>query len=66
MSDKRLSKSTTDKKLSGVLAGVAKYFNVDPSLIRIGFVVLALVTAVFPCIIGYLIADWVLPKDTEV
>ncbi|MGE8204548.1 PspC domain-containing protein [Heyndrickxia sp. NPDC080065] len=66
MSDKRLSKSTTDKKVCGVLAGIAKYFNVDPTLIRLGFIVLALATAIFPCLIGYFLAYLVLPDDTDV
>ena len=34
---KRLAKST-DKKLFGVTGGVAEYFEVDPTLVRIGFV----------------------------
>ena len=66
MSEKKLAKSTTDKKVSGVLGGVAQYFGVDSTLVRIGFIVLTLVTAVAPCVIGYFIAAWMLPKDTEV
>ncbi|QQZ09983.1 PspC domain-containing protein [Heyndrickxia vini] len=65
MSAKRLTKSTMDKKISGVLAGIANYFEVDSNLIRLGFVILCLATAIVPCIIAYLIADWMIPKDTE-
>ena len=36
---KRLVKST-DKKLFGVAGGVAEYFDIDPTLVRVGFVVL--------------------------
>ncbi|MCH8224794.1 MAG: PspC domain-containing protein [Chloroflexi bacterium] len=36
---KRLVKST-DKKLFGVAGGVAEYFDIDPILVRVGFVVL--------------------------
>ncbi|HWO76730.1 MAG TPA: PspC domain-containing protein [Bacillus sp. (in: firmicutes)] len=66
MNKKRLYKSTKDQKLSGVLAGVADYFGIDPAITRIGFIVLALGTVVIPCVIGYLLAAWVLPKDTEI
>ncbi|HLA69126.1 MAG TPA: PspC domain-containing protein [Bacteroidota bacterium] len=39
---KRLRRSSTDRKLYGVCGGLAEYFNVDPSLIRVGFVFFSL------------------------
>ena len=39
-----LTRSTSDKKLSGVAGGLASYLNVDPLLVRIGFAVSALFT----------------------
>lgn len=39
---KRLSRSGDDRKLAGVAGGVARHFELDPSLVRIAFVVLAL------------------------
>ena len=38
---KRLVKST-DKKLFGVAGGVAEYFDIDATLVRVGFVVLCI------------------------
>jgi phage shock protein PspC (stress-responsive transcriptional regulator) len=35
----RLTRSTTDKKIAGVAGGVASYFGLDPTLVRLGFVV---------------------------
>ena len=35
--DKRLYRSRTERMLGGVCGGLAQYFNVDPSLIRIAF-----------------------------
>jgi phage shock protein PspC (stress-responsive transcriptional regulator) len=35
----RMTRSTTDKKLGGVAAGLAAYLGVDPLLVRIGFVI---------------------------
>ena len=37
----RLTRSRDDVIMSGVLAGIAEYFILDPTLIRIGFVVLS-------------------------
>ncbi len=36
--EKRLFRSRTDRKLWGVCGGLAKYFNIDPTLVRILFV----------------------------
>ena len=45
MSDdiKKLNRSTDDRWLAGVCGGLAKYFNVDPTLVRVIFVILALI-----------------------
>lgn len=45
MSDetKKLYRSVDDRWLAGVCGGLGKYFNVDPTLVRVIFVVLALI-----------------------
>lgn len=35
---KRLMKSAIDRKISGVCGGIGEYFNIDPTLIRLAFV----------------------------
>jgi phage shock protein C len=39
---RKLYRSRTDRKLAGVCGGLAQYFNIDPTLIRVLFVVLAI------------------------
>jgi phage shock protein C len=39
---RKLYRSRTDRKLAGVCGGLAQYFNIDATLIRVLFVVLAL------------------------
>jgi len=39
---KRLYRSTTDKKIAGVCGGLAEYFDIDPTIVRVIAVVLAL------------------------
>lgn len=39
---KRLYRSETDKKIAGVCGGLAEYFNIDPAIVRIIFLALAL------------------------
>ncbi|MEX0931372.1 MAG: PspC domain-containing protein [Candidatus Paceibacterota bacterium] len=60
---KKLYLSKDNKKFLGVCAGIAKYFDLDPTLIRVLFVVLALVTVVMPMVIAYFILYFVLPED---
>ena len=42
--NRRLYRSRTDTVIGGVAAGLANYLNTDPALVRVGWVVLALVT----------------------
>ena len=41
-SDKRLYRARSDRKLAGVCAGIADYFGWDPTLVRVGWIVLTL------------------------
>ena len=38
---RKLYRSRTDRKLGGVCGGLAEYFNLDPTLLRVLFIVLA-------------------------
>lgn len=58
----RLYKSN-NKMVDGVCAGIAEYFNLDPTLVRLGFVV-------FTCLGGsglliYIIAAIIMPRNPE-
>lgn len=59
---KKLYRSNTDKMLSGVLGGIAEYFGIDSTLVRILFAAVAVVTAAFPCIMLYIICAIVIPS----
>jgi phage shock protein C len=42
MARKRLYRSVKDKKIAGVCGGLAKYFNIDPAIVRVVFLFSAL------------------------
>ena len=63
MTNKRLYKSSTDKKLCGVCAGIANFFNIDPTIIRVIFAVAAIFTTGFPFTLLYIILAFILPED---
>jgi phage shock protein C len=66
MAKKFLYKSDTDKKLDGVCAGIAEYFDVDPTLIRVGYVFIDVITGVVPGLLAYLVLSLVMPRKAEV
>lgn len=59
----RLTRSSQDKMLFGVCGGLARYFNADPTLVRIVVAVATFFSAIFPGIVLYLILGFVIPSD---
>lgn len=59
---KRLYRSYSDKKIAGICGGLGEYLGVDPTVIRLGTVLVALVTAVIPVAIGYVVAWIIVPE----
>ena len=58
---KRLYRSTTDRIVSGVCGGIAEYLNVDPTLIRVVFVIAVLIGGV--SVFVYIVAIFIIPTD---
>ena len=56
---------SSDKKFLGVCAGVAEYFKIDPTIIRITVACLALYTAIIPALIVYIVMSFVFPQQPE-
>jgi phage shock protein C len=63
---KLLYKSEENKQLDGVCAGLAEYFDTDPTLVRVGYALLTVITGVFPGILGYIVLSIIMPKKSEV
>ena len=62
--NKRLYKSRDDQKLDGVCAGIAKYFDVDPTVIRLAWVLFCAVGG--SGILAYIVCALVIPREPEV
>jgi phage shock protein C len=60
---KKLYRSTSQKMIGGVCGGLAEYFDMDVSLVRLVFVAVCLMTAVLPMTLFYLIAWIVVPVE---
>ena len=64
---KKLYKIEQGKMVCGVCGGIAEYFNLDPSLIRLLFVVAALLFGFgFGGLVAYIIAACILPRKSDV
>lgn len=59
---KRLYRSADNKVFAGVMGGLGEYFNVDPVLLRLGYILLVVFTAFIPGIIAYIVAVFVVPE----
>lgn len=60
MSSKRLYKSREDKMICGVCGGIAEYFDVDPTLVRLGAVLLGCSGGTG--IVAYIVAAVIIPE----
>lgn len=59
---KKLYRSVTDKQISGLCGGIARYFNTDPTVVRLIALIAALCS--FGTVVAiYLIASIVVPKE---
>jgi len=62
---KRLYRSEHDRVIAGVCGGLGQYFDIDPTLIRVVFVILLIATGVFPLLIIYLVMAIVVPLESK-
>lgn len=59
-----LRRSRTNRQIAGVIGGLAEYLRIDPTLLRVIYVVGSIVSAAFPGILVYILL-WLLIPETE-
>ena len=60
-----LYRSQKNKIFAGVIGGVGEYFDVDPTILRLLWLVILIATAVVPGIIVYIISVYIVPEHRE-
>ncbi|MEX0747689.1 MAG: PspC domain-containing protein [Rhodothermales bacterium] len=60
---KKLKRSISNRMMAGVCGGIAEYFNLDPTLVRVAYVVLSLLSAGFPGILVYIVLWVIVPEE---
>jgi phage shock protein PspC (stress-responsive transcriptional regulator) len=60
---KRLMRSSTDRKIAGVCGGIAEYFDIDSTVVRLVWLVLLFIPVpIVPSIVAYIVAWLVMPQ----
>lgn len=54
-----------EKKIAGVCGGIGEYFELDPTLVRLGMIVLTVLTGIIPGIISYIVAAIIIPTKPQ-
>lgn len=58
-----LRRSRDDRTIAGVCGGVAKFFQIDPLVVRIGYVMLTVLTGFAPGVVIYALAAFFIPQE---
>ncbi len=58
---KRLTRSRRHKMIAGVCGGLAEYFELDPTVVRVAYVLISIVSVAFPGILAYIVLMFVMP-----
>ncbi len=58
---KKLTRSTTNRTIAGVCAGIAEYFEIDPTLVRVGWVLLSLFGGTG--VLAYIVCALIIPEE---
>lgn len=61
--NKKLYRSRTKRTLSGVCGGLEDYFEIDVTIIRLVWVLISIMSDIFPGIVAYVIAVFIIPEQ---
>ena len=59
---KALRRSRTNRMIAGVIGGLAEYWSIDPTLARVIFVIVSIVSVAFPGLIVYALLWLIIPE----
>lgn len=59
---KKLYRSVSDRKLAGVCGGIAKYLNMDPTVIRVLWAIISLFA--FIGVAAYIVCAFIIPEES--
>jgi phage shock protein C len=54
-------RSARYKMIAGVCGGIAEYFDLDPTIVRVAYVLVSILSVAFPGILAYIVLMFVMP-----
>lgn len=62
---KKLYRSQTNKIFFGIFGGLGEYMEIDPTVLRLVYTLISLITGFFPGIVFYLLALFIIPQKQD-
>jgi len=63
---RRLTRSNRNKMIAGVCGGLAEYLDMDPTVVRVLYVLVSILSAAFPGILAYVVLMFPMPPPEQV
>lgn len=60
---KKLKRSKKERMIAGICGGIAEYFEVDPTIVRVVYVLVSIFSIAFPGILVYIILWIIIPEQ---
>ena len=62
---RKLTRSSRYKMIAGVCGGIAEYFQLDPTIVRVAYVLISIISVAFPGLLAYIILMFVMPPPEQ-
>ena len=63
---RRLTRSNRNKMIAGVCGGLAEYFDMDPTVMRVLYILVSVLSAAFPGVVAYIVLMFLMPPPETV
>jgi len=63
VNNKKLFRSRKDRLLGGICAGIGQYLDIDPTVVRVVYALLTLMTGIVPGVVFYFILWVIIPEE---
>ena len=63
---RRLTRSNRNKMIAGVCGGLADYLDMDPTVVRVLYILVSILSAAFPGVVAYIVLMFLMPPPEQV
>ena len=63
---RRLTRSNRNKMIAGVCGGLAEYLDMDPTVVRVLYILVSILSAAFPGVVAYIVLMFLMPPPEQV